>query len=571
MTVIHQAIARQTKKISLASRLGVAATLLIGYPMLATAARQKAMSDAAGANSGGEAEVKPRQEARKATQYAGLPKPVADYRSAVKSTDLETYSRAALAYRKWSIENNPYRPLYHFTGVESWINDPNGPIYHDGKYHLFYQFDPMVSDGQGGWRRSTRCWGHATSEDLVHWIDWPVALWPDTRYDRGGVYSGNTVIDRQGFPCALYTGNVAGHRETYGILARSTDGWLTWQKTMVMNNTRRPNADSPVHWDGQVWRDGDRWCQLIGGTTGGSDRQGAAWLWTSNDLKDWTLRKNIAGSIKRGKFWELPYLIPLGGKHVLMVGSGNPYWVGTYDARAMSFRPDDPEPKSIDNGTYYSFNVNMTDDKGPGGARRQLMHGWVTGPASPTKSVPYWQGAHSIPRVLSLCGRHVVQQPIPGIEVLRGQHERREALIVESSKGGHLDDIRGDALEIVAVFDRAASTAVRFGLKLRVSADGTQAVRVWYDPKTDQFGINGAVTKKASASARVARDGSAGGPLNLRVFLDRSIVEVYCGGAALTGRTFCNPKALGVDLFAEGGPALLESLDVWEMQPMWDD
>ena len=95
---------------------------------------------------------------------------------------------------------------------------------------LFYQLDPQLPDGSGGWKRSARCWGHAVSEDLVHWVDWPVAIWPDSEYDRGGVYSGNTVIDQQVFPCALYTGNVAGHRETYGMLARSSDGWLGWQQ-----------------------------------------------------------------------------------------------------------------------------------------------------------------------------------------------------------------------------------------------------------------------------------------------------------------------------------------------------
>ena len=69
---------------------------------------------------------------------------------------------------------------------------------------------------------------HASSTDLLHWEDWPVAMWPDRRYDVAGVYSGNTFIDDDGFPCALYTGNVAGHAEAYGVLARSTDGWLTW-------------------------------------------------------------------------------------------------------------------------------------------------------------------------------------------------------------------------------------------------------------------------------------------------------------------------------------------------------
>lgn len=496
---------------------------------------------------------------------AGLPAPVADFRKAVRSTDVETYSRAALALRKWMIENDPHYPIYHFTGPESWINDPNGPIYHGGKYHLFYQFDPIV-DGQ----RSKRCWGHAVSDDLVHWVDWPVALWPDSPYDRGGVYSGNVFIDNDGFPCALYTGNVAGHGETYGMLARSTDGWITWQKKKVMDNSQRPHEYSPVHWDGYVWRDGDQWCQLIGGATGGADRQGAAWLWTSKDLEHWTLQKNIAPSIKRGKFWELPYLIPLGPKHVLLVGAGNPYWVGRYDRHTMIFTPDEPEPKSMDNGTYYSFNVNMVDDKGPGGSRRQLMHGWVTGPATPTKSVPYWQGAHSIPRVLTLHGEHVAQQPIPEIEVLRSEHRRREAVVIEPGKGGYLHDIRGDALEIVATFDRSASTAARFGLKIRVSADGKQAVRVWYDPKTDQFGMDGAVTKRVAAWGGITRHGSQDEPVVLRIFLDRTILEVYCGGAALTNRTFADAKALGADLFAEGGTARLQSLDVWKMNSLWE-
>jgi len=516
-------------------------------------------------------------------RYADLPEPVAEFRRVVKSADLKTYSQAALALRRWMIANDPHRPIYHFTGPESWINDPNGPIYFQGRYHLFYQFDPIVPEGRDGWRRSKRCWGHAVSEDLVHWTDWPVALWPDSPYDREGVYSGNTFVDGDGFLCALYTGNVAGHRETYGILARSTDGGLTWQKKMVMDNRQRPNRDSPVHWDGQVWRDGDRWCQLIGGTTGGTHRQGAAWLWTSTDLEHWTLQKNIAPSIKRGGYWELPYLIRLGNRHVLMVGSGNPYWVGTYDARSMLFSPDEMEPKSFDNGTYYSFNPNMTDDKGHGtrseaasraaagsGSRRQLMHGWVTGPASPTKSVPYWQGAHSIPRVLTLRGGYVVQQPIAEIELLRGVHRQWRDVSVQPGKTDYLPDVKGDALEILARFTPASPDATRFGVKLRVADDGKACVRIWYDLKTDRFGTDGVVTKQASAFGGIARDGSTKGPITLRIFLDRSVLEVYCGGVALTNRTFSDPRALGINLFAEGGSVELQSLDIWKMRSMWD-
>lgn len=516
----------------------------------------------------GTVEVERRQETHLAAQYANLPKPVANYRRVVESTDTEIYSRAALALRKWMIENDPHRPVYHFTGPESWINDPNGPIYHRGKYHLFYQFDPQVPDGQGNWRRSKRCWGHAVSEDLIHWIDWPVAIWPDTQYDRNGVFSGNTVIADNGNPTALYTGNVSNHQESYGMIAWSEDGFLTWKKRMVMHNDQRPNPSSPVHWDAQVWKECDLWYQLVGGAKEG---KGAAQIWSSSDLLDWTYLKAVYSG-PPGDYWELPYLVSFGNKHALFVGGRNPrnpYWIGEYDKQTLTFTPDDLRTKSIDNGTYYSFNLNMTDNKGPEGIKRQLMHGWVTGPPSPTKGVPYWQGAHAIPRVLTLHGEHIAQQPIPEIAVLRGKHRRCENLAVEPGNGGYLPEIQGDALELIASFDCNTTRAARFGVKLRVSEDNKQGVDVWYDPKTDQFGVDGAVTKKASAFGSITRDGSAQEPVTLRIFLDRSILEVYCGGAALTTRTFAAPTAVAVDLFADGGNARLLSLDAWQMKSMW--
>lgn len=172
---------------------------------------------------------------------AGLPNEVAAFRQVVQSKDLDTFSKAAVRLRRWMIENDPHRPVYHFTGPESWINDPNGVIYHQGKYHLFYQFDPIVNG-----RRSKRCWGHAVSDNLVHWADWPVAIWPDSPHDREGVYSGNMVIDDDGVPTALYTGNVRGHAECYGMQARSHDGMLTWKKKMVMDKRTDARVARPL-------------------------------------------------------------------------------------------------------------------------------------------------------------------------------------------------------------------------------------------------------------------------------------------------------------------------------------
>ena len=331
-------------------------------------------------------------------------------------------------------------------------------------------------------------------------------------------------------------------------VVRSRDGFLTWEKKLVME--KRPVPESPVHWDAQIWKDGDTWFQLIGGR---KDGKGAAHLRSSPDLDRWTYRKAICSGLL-GPYWELPYLVPLGGKYLLFVGRGNPYWVGSYDKQTMTFTPDKAEPKNVDRGSYYSFNLHMVDDKGPGGSRRQLMHGWVTGPASPTKSVPYWQGAHSIPRVVTLGDDRLLQAPVPEIEQLRGKHYTLDNL----NKADLLKDVRGDALEIAATFQ--PGDAGQFGLKLRVDQDGKAAATVTFDTKTGSFGISGRMQPSYL---------EPGKPVTIRVFLDRSIVEVYVNGAAQTARIFPGPDALGLQLSSDKGAAKLTRLEIWRINSMW--
>lgn len=309
------------------------------------------------------------------------------------------------------MKNDPYYPVYHFTPTESWMNDPNGPIYYRGVYHLFYQFDPQIPDGKGGRVRSNRTWGHAVSDDLAHWKDWPVAVWPDTPYDSSGVFSGNTFVDDQGNLCGLYTGFIS----------------------MI----------------------------------------GSIWLWSSSDLEEWTLIKNIAPSLNRARYWELPYIIKLDEKYVLMVGSHrNPYWIGEFDYESLEFTPDDKDPKYVDMGTYYSFNINMVDDKGPGNSRRQLTHGWLTIPQTITDSVPWWQGAHTIPRVLSIDGDRLYQEPVPEIAVLRGKHWN----VSDGNTEKKIGKIRDDVLELIASF---FSYPESMGIDVEGDLENLKSLDVW--------------------------------------------------------------------------------------------
>jgi beta-fructofuranosidase len=509
--------------------------------------------------------------------------PVVEFRDVVTTRDVAAYSEAARSLRRWMIENDPHYPSYHFVGPEGWIGDPNGPIFYRGRYHLFYQCSPVV-DGEAG----RVCWGHAVSDDLVHWDDWPVAIWPDFPGDQTGVFSGNSFVADNGDLGAIYTGVVdatdviAGQAETAGVLATSSDDGLTWQKKVVMHDRQRPGPFSPVHWDGYLWREGEKWYQLVGGTTAGKGdaaRQGAAWLWTSDDLEEWVLKKNIAPDVRLGNYWELPYLIHLDGKDVLLVGAeddvSNPYWVGDFDREDLCFRPDAPAPKFIDTGNYYSFNVNMTDGRGAQGAKRQLMHGSVWGPASPTPSVPRWQNLHSIPRVIDLREGRIWQEPIPELRCLRG--ERLD--LRDGPAPGRLA-IDGDALEIRATFVPGAG---RCGVKLLVSADGDRFVRVFFDTQTGEFGVDGPTIESSieglkhiperAAQIRVATQPAflgRGDEVSMQIFLDRSVIEVFVNGCAYTTRVFAPKEDRGVELFSDGNGATVRDVDVWLMNSMWE-
>lgn len=508
--------------------------------------------------------------------------PLETFRAVVKSKDRNIYSTAAHELRQWMMANDPHWPTYHFLGPESWTNDANGPIYYQGRYHLFYQFDPIV-DG----KRSARTWGHAVSDDLVHWEDWPVALWPDTPYDRAGVYSGNTFVMEDGTLGALYTGNVNGHQETYGILAHSRDHGLTWHKEMIMHNAQRPNMHSPVHWDAQIWHDGDTWYQLIGGSTDGPNRRGAAYLWTSPDLKAWTLRTNVAPTLHLGTYWELPYLIPLAGRYVFMVGHRNPYWIGSYDQARMRFTPDDLTPYQFDTGNYYAVNPNLVDDKGPvnkqGNTERQLLFAWVTGPPSPTSqtsaTVPYWQGAIALPRVLTVRENRVWQEPIPELQCLRNTHQSFDNW---DDARAALGTIKCDTLEIQATFmpvTDQTKRAASFGFRLRVSPDGQDFVRVFYDVAQAEFGVDGPILLRNQQESaedhqgiRIERQASflpPDAPVTFHIFLDRSIIEVFVNGNAYTARAFAPSTAQGIDLWVEGGQVTLSKLDIWEIKSIW--
>jgi sucrose-6-phosphate hydrolase SacC (GH32 family) len=243
-----------------------------------------------------------------------------------------------------------------------------------------------------------------------------------------------------------------------------------------------------------------------------------------------------------------------------------------------------PAPNITDSSSFYSFNPHATDSFGLNGGTRRILFGWILGEttnAVDKEIVPYWDSMHSLARLLTVSGSSLVQQPAPEIKRLRDpeKHWIFGETTVQSGTTVTLQDLSGDALEIVATFNVSIgkNNGSRFGLALRVGGNNTAATLVGYCPETRSMGI-GALDHMSSIKLDWKADIISQPTLDvveLHIFLDRSVVEVFSGGAALTGRCNLPPnadaaEARGVQLWSEGGAdAQLLSLEAWAMSSMW--
>ncbi len=307
----------------------------------------------------------------------------------------------------------PYRPQFHFSPQEKWMNDPNGLVFHDGIYHLFYQYYP--DDIVWG----PMHWGHATSNDMIHWEHKPIALYPD---EHGLIFSGSAVVDKNntsGFAkngeiplVAIYTyhlmeGEQAGRKDfqTQGI-AYSLDNGDTWTKyegNPVIGNTGiKDFRDPKVFWHDES----ERWIMaLVAGDH--------AKFYSSENLKDWTYLSDF-GKYQgaHGGVWECPDLfqLPVEGtdetQWVLIIsinpgapngGSGTQYFIGEFDGKR--FTSNQKEPKWLDYGT--DNYAGVTYNNVPDGDRVFIgwMSNWDYARDTPTE---VWRSAMTVPRKLSL-------------------------------------------------------------------------------------------------------------------------------------------------------------------------
>ena len=447
-----------------------------------------------------------------------------------------------------------HRTTYHFQPEANWMNDPNGLIRWGDDYHIFYQYNPA------GPFHGTIHWGHAVSQDLLHWEQWPIALAPTPGgADKDGVYSG-CGVDNDGVPTLVYT----GISPEVQMIATSADGLRAWTKHPAnpVIAAPPPAMETTGFRDPFVWREADGWYCVIG--SGEQGRGGVILLYRSPDLVTWDYLHPLLTSVadETGTMWECPNFFPLGDKYVLLI-SPIPlrraiYAVGRYEKqRFTAERWGEVDP----GGCYYAPQV-MTDRDG-----RRLLWGWLWEERSQEAQLAAgWSGVLSLPRQLSLAADGSLhQQPAPELTALRRNHHRF-CNAIHPGDTNPLAGVQGHALEILVELNSSGAESV--SLDVAAAPDGSEATTVRYSRVEGRLSIDRSRSNVEPDAPHDVRSiplvvGSQE-VLRLHVFLDASTLEVYAHGQVLTSRIYPRTASTGVAFSVSGG-SVGGTLDVWTL------
>ena len=465
------------------------------------------------------------------------------------------------------------RPRYHFTPPQNFMNDPNGLVFYDGEYHLFYQHNPFGDT----WGHMS--WGHAVSRDLVHWEHLPVAL---NEENGEMIFSGSAVADwhnTSGFGTgsnppliAVYTGH--SESEQTQNIAYSTNRGRTWTKhagNPVIAIGTREFRDPKVFWHEPT----ERWIMV----TVLSDQQRVRFD-DSPDLKHWTYLSEFGPAGATDGLWECPDLFPLpieadfgSIKWVLKVdvlrGIGAQYFIGDFDGTRFINDAPDNTIKRVDYGADFYAAQSWSDE--PNG--RRIWIAWMSNwhYANTTPSSP-WRGLFSIPRQLCLRkspeGLRLIQQPIKELELLR-QQLYQNAHIDIGAVNSQLAALRMDiALEISVEF--AWNMAPEFGLKLCTGDD--EETIIGYEARSQELYIDRRQSGESAFSDQFADVHRASlppvdGTIKLHIFIDSCSVEIFGndGYSVLSDLIFPHSEAAKLEFFALSGEVHLTALEIWSL------
>ncbi len=461
------------------------------------------------------------------------------------------------------------RPDFHLSARTGWMNDPNGFSYHDGKYHLFYQYHPYDSH----W--GPMHWGHAVSQDLLHWQYLPAALAPDEAYDRDGCFSGSALTLPDGRQLLMYTGVLtlrqqdgsSGPVQAQCLAVGDGTDYEKYGKNPVLDAADLPaGANVSDFRDPKMWRKEDGTYRCVVGNRP-ADGSGQILLYTSPDGFAWRFQKVFAANENRfGKMWECPDFFVLDGKGVLLVspqdmlpqgfeyhnGNGTLCLIGEYDGQTDTFTEESDQ--SIDYGIdFYAPQTVLTPDG------RRVMIGWMQNwdTCDFRSQNVHWFGQMSLPRELSVRSGRLYQRPVRELDALRcNKVEYKGVSFTDTIR---LDGVKGRKADMELTLRPKDGEDIYQKFAVRFAQNETYQTSLSFRPREGVLKVD----RKFSGSRRaiihqrrcLVRDpGCRRGELKLRMILDRFSVEVFVndGEQVLTATLYTEQEAEGISFFADG-------------------
>lgn len=478
--------------------------------------------------------------------------------------------------------NENFRDQYHYSVKDGWANDPNGLVYYNGVYHMFYQFYDDIKWGP-------MHWAHATSKDLIHWEDQPIAFYPDY---NGAMFSGCIVADNnntsglfdgnQGGLVALITADGEGQRIK---VAYSKDEGKTWQKIdkVAADWTTDPLQNRDFR-DPKVFRWEDKWFMVLAG--------GPLRIYSSDNLLDWSVESTYPDL-----HTECPDLYPI------MAEGNTVKWVLSRGGRYYKvgdLKQVDGHWKFVADADYQESDGIMNFGKDSYAAMTYYVQDFGTkaNPTLPQIIELNWMntwdnycnlvaervgqkfnGTFNLNLTLGLVkdgDKYVLTQtPIKAYESLRDVDNKVEYTDVVVGKDNNLfKDFSGDTYEIVAHFNPSNRTT-KVGFNLRVGPG--EVTKVYYDLETGRIAIDRSqsgiiLTELFRNIDSQAVTRNADGSIDLHIFVDRASVEVFTKGDTVAGanQIFTSPQSLGLSVFSEGYESTADIV-LYPLKSIWKD
>ena len=445
---------------------------------------------------------------------------------------------------------DPMRPTFHYLPDAGWINDPNGPILHNGVYHLFYQYNAALKITGG------MSWGHAVSRDMVHWRHEALAMAPvPGSPDAFGVWTGSCLaVDKRVY--AVYTGVAkadAAHASVHGDQELHETQMLSWSDDAGLAHWKRPArtilADPPPGMkvtgfrDPSLWRQGEYYYMTVG--SGEANKGGCVLLYRSRDLQTFEFQHRLVGADWNGAsaedggdMWECPEFFPLGDGHVLIYSTeGRAHWVsGKLDADTMTFHP--ARQGLLDTGAFYAPKTQL-DAHG-----ERILWGWIQETRSPEAfEAAGWAGMISLPRRLRLDADGQLRMDIPAVtnqlraaSIPARHSDNGTAFILAKANGEVVCSGTNDApFEVIVTAGRSEETLLR----------------VVYEPDMHHLSV---------ASRHIPL--FAGDHPDVHLFVDGSVIEAIIGGREGYTHRFYIPGGPDITVEVRGARAKAQAWSI---------